>query len=200
MNAFLFRIRRLLGDRAFILSAGLSVVSVFIFMSTAVYLLGQDKINITKIADVEFNNDMIGNGISFKPISGMFQLVKADLSNPNVQREINQFKSHIWKGYLTRLSTFCHFGYVNDKAVGIWVGSQFTPRRILLEVDTIADVIVTTKSDRVTATAGVIKFAKNTCEIAKKLNDNEQIYVVSDKEFGETDEPPTYLSIVKIDK
>jgi hypothetical protein len=195
MDTFLSQLRSLLRDQAFLLSAGFSVAATIIFMITAVYLLSLDKINITKIADVsddiELNQGMLEN----KPISGMFQLAKSDLSNPHAQREI--FKSK-WKGYLTSLSTFCNFDYINDQKVGVWVGGRFTPRPMLLKVDTIADVIVTTKADK--KTAGVIKFGQNTCEIAKKLDENEHIYVVSDKQFGENEEPPTYFSIVKIDK
>ena len=44
MDAFLFRVHILLKDRAFILSASISVVAVFLFMFTAVYLIGPDKI------------------------------------------------------------------------------------------------------------------------------------------------------------
>jgi hypothetical protein len=199
MDTFSSRMHSLLRDRAFLLSAGSSVVATVLFMIMVMYLLSRDKINITKIADVEFDNE-VENGISVKPISGMFQLAKADLSNPHVQKESFQFKSHMWKGYLTSLRTFCHSSYVNDQKIGVWVGGQFTPRQMLIKVDTVADVIVTNKSGRITAAAGVMKFGQNTCEIAEKLNDNEQIYVVSDKEFGETEESPKYFSLVKIDK
>jgi len=193
MDTFSSQIRGLLRVQAFLLSAGLSVAATIIFMATVLYLLSLDKINITKIADVsELNNDIM---IENKPISGMFQLTKADLSNPFLQREIFKAK---WKGYMTSLGAFCHSNYINDQNVGVWVGGQFTPRTMPIKVDTIADVIVTTKSGK--KIAGIIKFGPNTCEIAKKLDDNEQIYIVSDKKFGEMDESPTYFSIGKIDK
>jgi hypothetical protein len=56
MNEFLSRTRRLLGDRAFILSAALSTGVTVLFMFMVVYLLSRDKINITKIAEVSVNS------------------------------------------------------------------------------------------------------------------------------------------------
>lgn len=43
MGAFLFQLRSLLRDRAFILSAGLSVLTTVIFVSAAIYLLDMDN-------------------------------------------------------------------------------------------------------------------------------------------------------------
>jgi hypothetical protein len=71
MDAFLSRVRNLLKDRAFILSASLSVVVIVLFMFTTVYLMVLDKLNVTKIADMSVVsiNDPIVRDINTNPLS-----------------------------------------------------------------------------------------------------------------------------------
>jgi hypothetical protein len=209
MNAFLSRTRRLLGDRAFILSAGLSMAATVLFMATAVYLIGRDKINITKIADmsvVSINNP-VERKTNTNQLSDIYQIVHVDLSTKPISTyEMRALKAKIWSGFLVKLDTFCKIGYTKDQKVGVWAGGKFTP----LEVDTVANVIVKA-SDR--TTAGIIKFGPRTCEIAKNLNgdeqelaenktrsNGEQIYVVSDKPFEETESIHVEFSISSIDR
>jgi hypothetical protein len=75
MNAFLPRTRRLLEDRAFILSAVLSMAAIVLFMPMAVYLICRDKINITKIADmlVVSINKTIERKTNTNPLSAIYQ-------------------------------------------------------------------------------------------------------------------------------
>jgi hypothetical protein len=209
MNAFLSRTRRLLGDRAFILSAGLSMAATVLFISMAVYLIGRDKINITKIADMSVVsiNTPIERKTNTNRLSDVYQLVNVDLSTQPISTyEMRALKAKVWAGFLVKLDTFCKIGYAKDQKVGVWVGGRFTP----LEVDTVSNVIVKT-SDR--TTAGIIKFGPRTCEIAKNLNGNEQelaenktrsngeqIYVVSDKPFEETESIPVEFAISSIDR
>lgn len=209
MNAYLFRTHRLLGDRAFILSAGLSTAATVLFMSMALYLIGRDRINIIKIADMSVIsiNKPIEHKIDTNPLSAVYQLVNVDLStHPISTFEMRALKSKVWSGYLVTLYTFCKMGYTKDQKVGVWVGGRFMP----LEVDTVANVIVKT-SDR--TTAGVIKFGPKTCEIAKNLNgdeqelaenrdrsNGEQIYVVSDKPFEEMKSIPVEFAISSINR
>jgi hypothetical protein len=204
MNAFLSRTRRLLGDRAFILSAALSMAAAVLFMSMAVYLIGRDKINITKVADMSVVsiNKPIERKINTNRLSDVYQLVNVDLSTQPISTyEMRALKAKVWSGFLVKSDTFCKIGYTKDQKVGVWVGGRFTP----LEVDTVANVIVKT-SDR--TTAGIIKFGPRTCGIAKNLNgdeqelaenktssDGEQIYVVSDKPFEETESIPVEFAI-----
>jgi len=194
MYTFLGKVRGLLRDQAFILSAGLSVAATFLFMSLAVYLLSLDRINIIKIAEVSSLEVSHESEAKSKPISGIFQLANIDFSKLRADAEISTIKSQIWHGYLIKLEKFCKISHAYDQIVGVWVGSKFTP---LSELGTIANVIVKTEN---IITAGLITIWPKTCEIAKKMNGNEQIYIVSDAPFANIESTPTYVSIVKIDR
>jgi hypothetical protein len=123
MDAFLFQLRSLFRDRAFILSAGFSVLSTVIFVFTAMYILGMGKINITKIAEVsslDLNVNFDESSSNVKPISGIFKLANIDLSSSRVDSEIPTLKSQIWHGYLVKLDAFCQIG--NDLKDNLNVG------------------------------------------------------------------------------
>jgi hypothetical protein len=197
MGKFLLQMRDLLRDRAFVWSAALSIAVTVIFISTSIYLFGFDKINITKIAQVsitEVNKDSRENEINAKPISGIFQLANRDFSAPRTDEDIAALESQIWHGYLIKLETFCQISNTYNQNVGVWIAGKFTP---LHEIGISANVIVKATNR---TTAGIIKINAKTCELAKTLNDNEQIYIVSDAPVSETESYKTYLSIVKIDK
>lgn len=193
MSDAFWSVRDLIRDRAFLLSAALSFGVVLIVGFSLGSLSSLNKIAVTPIAEISAEVSTLERNI--KPISGIFQLTSVDLSNPRIDSEILTFKAQKWHGFLAELATFCQMSHdqINDHKVGVWVGGQF----MQFGVDTIANVIVKT-SDRITA--GVIKFGPKTCEIAKNLNNSEQIYVVSDRPFENIESTQTYFSIIKIDK